>query len=64
MGEGELSELIIGVRFQVGKFISGGFCFSWRREREKEREKQGVVVSAVVEPPPALQASACSVLSL
>lgn len=59
MGEGELSGLIIGVGFQVGKFISGRFCFSWR----SEREEQGVVVSSVVEPPPALQAPACSVLS-
>lgn len=60
MGEGELSGLIIGVGFQVGKFMSGGFCLSWR----SERGRKGVVVSCVVEPPPALQAPACSVLSL
>lgn len=54
---GGLTGLIISVRFQVGKSISG--VFLWRRRRA-----EGVVASYVVYPPKALQAHVSAAFSL
>lgn len=55
---GGITGLIIGVRFQVGKSISGVF---YGREREQQ---QGVVAFHVVYPPQALQARVSAAFSL